>query len=438
MDYTDTNFNPSTLSVAELQELLTNNGISHSYKDIKSDLIELFKSELIPKLESDKVFDYYNKISNGIVSDDFNYDDDERDDDYDHEENFRIRNRVTCEKFHFKDLKPELVTKLITLFFQKFAPLMDKNPEIKSLEKQKFAKTFIFGPSIEESLEGIKLSSSSSSSSLKPLETYFMDEALKLINAKYPHFTTNKHAWASFGYIIRFFIVKVGPRFFSDTKEFIKKIDFIPDEDILYWDTVLLSHSRNFALAADKSNIKLGSDMVEYLICFTKSSSQHSECTRKKIQLFQGILEGQLDPNTFSYVKKILPLSSDPIWHLLLCLYDSNCSTIFTGNDLITKETVKHLSNLVSRMKGKECKIKLVNFKNGGLYANPIQHGARFMMNKLQEYDSREWKNQIKNSLPEINYMLEEADKYIKSHKNGETLTFPKGFFATFGETLKV
>lgn len=431
MNYTDTQFDPLTLSVAELQELLTLHDISYHHKNEKSDLIKLFESELIPKLESDKLFDYYNEKSSGV---------DEEDNDYDSDRNCLTGNRITCQKIHFKDLKPDLITKLILLFFQKLVPLINENPEIKSLKKEEFAKAFIFGPTLEECVEDIKLSSSSlSSSSLSgTVETYFMDDALKLINAKYSHFTLNKHAWTSFGYSMRFFIVDVGPRIFCNTKQLNEMIDSTQNDDILYWDTVLLSHQRNFALAADKSVIKLGSAMVEYLISFTKSSSQHSECTFEKLQLVKDILKEKLDPDTFLDFERYFSKFPVSIWHLFLCLYESDCSTLFTGNDSITKSMIKQLSKMLSKVKEKKCTIKLVNFKNGCSLANPIQHGARFMMNKLQKYDSYEWKKQIKNNLPEIDYMLEEADNYIKSHKNGEKLTFPQGYFATFGETLKV
>ena len=227
MSYTDTHFDPSTLNLAELQELLAMHDISYHHKNEKSDLIKLFKSELIPKLESDKLFNYYNENSNGV---------DEEDDDYNYDRNFLTGNRITCQKIHFKDLKPDLITKLILLFFQKLVPLMTENPEIKSLKKEEFAKAFIFGPTLEECVEDIKLSSPSlsSSSSLGSLETYFMDDALKLINAKYSHFTLNKSAWTSFGYSMRFFIVDVAPRIFCGTKQLNKMIESTQNDDILY------------------------------------------------------------------------------------------------------------------------------------------------------------------------------------------------------------
>ncbi|GMM45666.1 hypothetical protein DAPK24_022410 [Pichia kluyveri] len=103
MNYTDTHFDPSTLNLAELQKLLAMQDISYHHKNEKSDLIKLFKFELILKLESDKLFNYYNENSNGV---------DEEDDEYNYDRNFLTGNRITCQKIHFKDLKPDLITKL--------------------------------------------------------------------------------------------------------------------------------------------------------------------------------------------------------------------------------------------------------------------------------------------------------------------------------------
>ncbi|GMM45664.1 Src1 protein [Pichia kluyveri] len=50
MNYTDENFNPSTLRVVDLRKLLTQFDIQWTTKDRKADLIKLFNSKLVPKL----------------------------------------------------------------------------------------------------------------------------------------------------------------------------------------------------------------------------------------------------------------------------------------------------------------------------------------------------------------------------------------------------
>ena len=325
------------------------------------------------------------------------------------------KGRITCSKSHFSDLSAKEITDLVNLFFKDFMAYADNEPNAKTYNKTELGKEFIDDSNKKS----------------------FMREGIKLLKA-HPHFTKDKHSWLDFGYNIKYFIYDIGPRFFCNVDPLIKRIDRIPREEIIYWDTVLLSHSKNFALTADKSAIKLGSGFVEYFICFTNSSSalNHGKCARGQWEKIKASVKvkANLDDRKYGLVRSWLAKHPGHIWHLLLCLYETDCTVISTGNDLVNSALVKDLESALSTMKRRECKLKVISFTLGCSFANPIQHGAKYMMKKLQTAEPKRWEEKIPDSLPPISYMLQQADNYIKSHGAGKKTKFIDGYFAVFGE----
>ena len=393
-----------------LKELLTVYNIEFNSSYDREDLLDLFKNKLLPILKSQAFNNYFQKHGVHNSSDD----DSDNDSDNDYYNKLMLFKKNNA-KIHLCDLHHKDVAKLVDLFFQYYIRLLNKDDDfeyLKSLTKQRFLKQF--------------------------LSNTFIRDAIKLLNFNKNIFTASKKSWEDFIINMRLFVSNISPRIFNNIDAMIEKIGSIPPEDIIYWDTVLISESKSIAIVADKSVINLGSSMDEHLFSFTRSSPklQYSPSTPEFLEDFQKLLMEKVNNSTtFSKIKICLSKQPNAFWHLLSCLDKTDCSTIFTGNDSINKTSLKNLSYALSLLKGKDCKLNVVNFKNGGLLLNPIQHGAKYIIHRLQDRTLSPKEARI---VPSADFMLEEADKYIKSHKNGERLTFTDGYFATCGKTLNI